>query len=231
MANTYRITLQSGADMGTEYSLDKGELFIGRDQNNDIVINDPEVSRRHARLVLEGDVYKYEDLGSTNGTFIRGQRLVAPVVLRPGEIITLGEKIVLRYEASLGDTSATVVAQRGGGQSTQIAPAPVPTPVMTPPVPPAAVPTPPAAAPVPPVQIPATPAYPPISSTPSYPPVAPPMSPAAPKKKSKALIIILIILAIFVLFCVIPLIIIDVTNSYCALFPGVLNMAFPGACP
>jgi hypothetical protein len=42
---------------------------------------------------------------------------------------------------------------------------------------------------------------------------------------------LLILAGVIVLFCVIPLIIVDATNSYCTLFPGILNMLFTGACP
>ena len=98
MSTQYKLILQSGVGAGTEYPLEKTDLILGRDLSNDIVVNAPEVSRRHARLILEEGGYILEDLGSTNGTFIRGQRLGAPLVLRPGETITIGEKVVLKYE-------------------------------------------------------------------------------------------------------------------------------------
>lgn len=63
-------------------------MFIGRDLTNDIVINDAEISRRHARLISQAGGYVLEDLGSTNGTFINGQRLASPYILRPGETVT-----------------------------------------------------------------------------------------------------------------------------------------------
>lgn len=218
MTTTYRLVLQSGAGAGTEYPLEKTDLFLGRDMSNDIVVNDPEVSRKHAHLVLEGATYRLEDLGSTNGTFIRGQRLSAPVLLRPGEVITIGEKVVLRFEVFMSDPNATVAVQRGANQNTQVPSQPVtPQVPMSPPVTP------------PPAQ--------------SYQPVAPPQAysqPVAPyaaqppqtaKKNSKALLILLIIAGVIVLFCVIPWIIIEVTNSYCSLFPGVFNALMTGACP
>lgn len=224
MASTYRLILQSGAGMGTEYPLEKTELILGRDMSNDLVVNDPEVSRRHARLVLEGTNYRLEDLGSTNGTFIRGQRLAAPVMLKPGEIITLGEKVVLRYEvSSSSDPNATVAVQRG--TQPQVAPAvPVAPPPATPPAP---------VMPAVPVAPPPQAAYRPIPAAPVAPPMGMniPAAPVQPKKKSKALVIILVIVGILVLLCVVPFIIVDLTNSYCSLFPGIMNMLFTGACP
>lgn len=227
MTNIYRLIIQNGTGMGTEFPLDKNELFLGRDLTSDLVINDAEVSRRHLRIVLDGATYRIEDLGSTNGTFIHGQRLVGPVLLKPGEIITLGEKIVLRYEVTSTDPNATVVVQRGS----------VP-PVLQEqrPVPPPAVVQPPVVAPEVPVPVIAAPpaqAAPSISAVPVYqqPRVQVPPPAAAPKKKTSALVIILILVGILVLFCVVPWIIIDLTNSYCSLFPGILNMLITNACP
>jgi pSer/pThr/pTyr-binding forkhead associated (FHA) protein len=207
MSTQYKLILQSGVGAGTEYPLEKTDLILGRDLSNDIVVNDPEVSRRHARLILEEGGYILEDLGSTNGTFIRGQRLGAPLVLRPGETITIGEKVVLKYEVLQTDPNATVVVQRRSVDATQPpvnipAPRSVPVPVM----------------PQPPLQ--------PVS-------IPPPnlQQPPARKKKSKAVIIILVLLAILFVFCLIPWLIIEMTDSYCALFPGVFNALQPGACP
>jgi len=221
MANTYRLILVAGNGAGTEYPLEKTELQLGRDLSNDIVINDPEVSRRHARLSLQPEGYILEDLGSTNGTFIRGQRLAAPVVLRPGELITIGEKVNLKYEVVSSDMSPTVVVQRRGEEE-------VPSPMIQPPAP-QPVPTPPPAA-VPPVSAPVM--VPPPGSGMIPPPNAPGLGQYPPKKKSKALVVILILLAIVIVFCVIPLVIIDLTKSWCAPFIGdILNLLFgAGTC-
>ena len=203
MVTTYRLILVTGTGAGTEYPLEKTELQLGRELSNDIVINDAEVSRRHARLVLQEEGYVLEDLGSTNGTFIRGQRLAAPVVLRPGETITIGEKVTLKYEVFSPDQSATVVVQRRGPVSVQ--PANVPPPAVVPPQ---------SASIAPPAPVVAG-----RGATPA-------------KKKSKALVIILILLAVIVVFCVIPLVIIDATRSWCSPFlGGLLNFIFgAGTC-
>lgn len=146
-------------------------------------------------------------------------------------MITLGEKIVLRYEVTSTDPNATVVVQRGAGPSTQqqqprpvAPPVAASTPVMVPP--PARVQAPVSAPP--PAQ-----AYAPIPSAPVYqqPSAQVPLQNFAPKKKSKALLIVLILVGVLVLFCVVPWIIIDATNSYCSLFPGIMNMLITNACP
>ncbi len=98
MAASLRLVLNSGPTPGKAYPLEKPEIFIGRDLANDIVINDPEVSRRHARISSQGNQYIIEDLGSTNGTSVNGQRLTGPYMLRPGEQITFGERVNLVVE-------------------------------------------------------------------------------------------------------------------------------------
>lgn len=105
---SFQLVLQKGPTPGKVYELTQDELTIGRDISNRIVINDPEVSRKHARLTLQGGAYVIEDLGSTNGTLINGQRLMGPHVLRPGETVMLGEKISLSFEALGFDPNATL---------------------------------------------------------------------------------------------------------------------------
>ena len=77
---------------------------------NEFVINDAEVSRKHARISLQGGSFVLEDLGSTNGTFVEGQRLMGPHRLRPGDLILLGENVSLRFEAATFDPDATMVS-------------------------------------------------------------------------------------------------------------------------
>jgi predicted component of type VI protein secretion system len=230
---SFHLVLKSGPGSGTEFILDKAELFLGRDPGNDIVINDPEVSRRHARILKVGDTYSIEDLGSTNGTFIRGMRLAAPVTLRPGEVITLGERVIVQYEVTGLDMNATVAVSRPAAVPTQ----PPVSPTTPPPTPPAIAQ--PVAAAYPPQQQPAIASYapPPAQATPSYAPVAPPsptpqpVPPPVRKKKSGWLVALLVVLGVLLIFCVIPWIIIEVTNSYCSLFPGIFNAVQPGVCP
>src|SRR4030067_769191 len=108
MASQYQLIMRTGPTPGAAYTLEVDQLMIGRDSTNEIVINDAEVSRRHARLTFQGGKYVLEDLGSTNGTFVNGQRLAGPVVLKPGDVVSLGEQIVLMYDAINMDPGATM---------------------------------------------------------------------------------------------------------------------------
>ncbi len=98
MATNFRLLVRSGPTAGQTLNLEKSELFVGRENNNDIVINDSEVSRRHARLFFTDGNYFIEDLNSTNGTSVNGQRISGAYQLHPGELIMLGESITMVYE-------------------------------------------------------------------------------------------------------------------------------------
>lgn len=68
----------------------KTELIVGRDQACDVMLPDPSVSRRHARLVFRDGSWVLQDLGSTNGTVVNDVR-VGRCELRPGDLMTLGD--------------------------------------------------------------------------------------------------------------------------------------------
>ncbi len=70
-------------------ALRKNELFVGRRSDSDIVLTDPYVSRRHARLVRQERSYAVIDLNSTHGTFVNGNR-VQERVLEAGDKIRMG---------------------------------------------------------------------------------------------------------------------------------------------
>ena len=72
-------------------------LTIGRDPRQALVLGDTEVSRLHARVTLVGDDAIIEDLGSTNGSVLNGQRLTAPAKLQDGSVLRMGSH-VLKYE-------------------------------------------------------------------------------------------------------------------------------------
>src|SRR5215470_16853631 len=112
MTSQYQLIMRSGPTPGAAYTLEGDQITIGRDSNNEIVINDAEISRRHARLTFQGGKYVLEDLGSTNGTFVNGQRLAGPRVLKAGEVVSFGEQIVLVFEAVNVDSGATMVSPR-----------------------------------------------------------------------------------------------------------------------
>jgi pSer/pThr/pTyr-binding forkhead associated (FHA) protein len=76
--------------------LDEGENVLGRDEDVSVRIDAPSVSRRHARIVLNGSEAILEDLGSKNGTFLREEKLASPAPLHDGDAFRVG-RILLRF--------------------------------------------------------------------------------------------------------------------------------------
>jgi DNA-binding response OmpR family regulator len=76
---------------GREHRLTAEITTIGRAMENDIVITSKRVSREHARVQRQGRRMVLVDLGSTNGTFLNDERVLAPVELRDGDCVSIGE--------------------------------------------------------------------------------------------------------------------------------------------
>jgi len=139
------LVMSQGPQPGQTFMLDRDWLSIGRDPSNDIVINDPQVSRQHARVTRQGQMVVIEDLGSTNGTFANGVRLTGPHVLSNGDVIGLGDGVTLTYyEVGIAaDIAETVVGRPGSAVPPSYeegvpvaapkAPASTPTPSQMPP--------------------------------------------------------------------------------------------------
>ena len=64
-------------------------ISIGRGSDNDLILDDPQVSRHHCQLKLQHGAYSLTDMGSTNGSYVNGQR-VSEIALGPGDLIELG---------------------------------------------------------------------------------------------------------------------------------------------
>jgi DNA-binding winged helix-turn-helix (wHTH) protein len=75
---------------GKRTALEPGETLIGRDPGAGLYIDDPSVSRRHARISVTEDSATLEDLGSKNGTHLGDRRIEAPVPLNDGARIRIG---------------------------------------------------------------------------------------------------------------------------------------------
>src|SRR4051794_11541844 len=67
-----------------------GPIVLGRDASADVVLDDGQISRRHARVTPSNGGVVVEDLESTNGTFVNDDEVQAPVELRPGDQLLVG---------------------------------------------------------------------------------------------------------------------------------------------
>lgn len=106
----FKLTMRQGPRPDQTFELQKDAYTIGREAGNDIIINDAQVSRHHARLTLQGNAYVLEDLGSTNGTFVNGRRVSGPVTLSAGDMVGLGDTVVLAVSSAI-DAAVTQVGR------------------------------------------------------------------------------------------------------------------------
>jgi len=85
-------------ERGSEFELDSTSLTVGRGGQNDVSINGDEfASARHVRVEPRRDGVWVHDLGSTNGTFVNGERIDRPRRLAGGDVVRVGDT-ELRYE-------------------------------------------------------------------------------------------------------------------------------------
>lgn len=105
----FRLVVKTGPNPGTVFDLTREVTLVGRDVTNDISVGDSEVSRQHARLTRTPGGYVLEDLGSTNGSYVNGERLAAPRVLSAGDLLGMGENVTLSFEATSPEAARTVM--------------------------------------------------------------------------------------------------------------------------
>lgn len=85
-----------GPEAGRVYVATTGTCAVGRHADNDLVLDDLGVSRFHARITWLGNAHAVDDLASSNGTFVRGER-VTRAVLADGDLVQFGPRACFRY--------------------------------------------------------------------------------------------------------------------------------------
>ncbi len=78
------------ADGPHAFPLELDLMTVGRGLNNDLIVEDPRVSRQHAQLRYRSRRYFIGDLGSTNGTYVNGTQVTTDQVLRDGDTVSFG---------------------------------------------------------------------------------------------------------------------------------------------
>ena len=123
--NRVRLVVRYGTSLKASYLISHETTNLGREPFNDIVLNFTELSRRHARIVRDGDVYVLEDLNSTNGTYVNG-KLIKKHALGHDDVITVGHH-QLRYiddqadEAPEDEFEKTMVIEPSAQMEKQVA--------------------------------------------------------------------------------------------------------------
>lgn len=89
-----RLAVTAGPLNGTTLALSGSAILIGRAPSSTLVLDDDYCSNRHARLYPHEGQWYLEDLGSRNGTYLGSTRVTAPVAVKPGAAIRLGQTVL-----------------------------------------------------------------------------------------------------------------------------------------
>jgi hypothetical protein len=108
LAPSITLTMRKGSKPGQQFTFAQDTIALGRRDDNDVVIDNPQISRRHASLSWEEGEFVLRDLGSANGTFLNAVRITEPHALREGDAIALGSDVVLSFSIT-GSLDKTMV--------------------------------------------------------------------------------------------------------------------------
>jgi pSer/pThr/pTyr-binding forkhead associated (FHA) protein len=128
------LVVREGSSAGSEHPVE-GSLTLGREQDADLVLDDTGISRRHAAVQIEDGDATVRDLGSSNGTFVNGERVEGPRRLGEGDQIQLGDTVL---EVRFSPEKTRVVPPPAGPTEVHAKPAHEPSPADRQPAPPRA---------------------------------------------------------------------------------------------
>ena len=100
------LVIRQGPQAGMSFPLTGQQSVIGREEGLEIVLQDPESSRRHSRVYWQAGRYVIEDMGSTNGTFVNGIQITGPQFLNAGDSIGVGQTALVFQVSSGGQFGA-----------------------------------------------------------------------------------------------------------------------------
>ncbi|MEI7990452.1 MAG: FHA domain-containing protein [Chloroflexota bacterium] len=123
MENLLFLVMRQGPEPKRRFPLNKDVVLIGRADDNDIVIQDKEVSRHHAFIIQQDNQWIIEDVGSKNGIYVNGESIVKQQQLMPGCLIALGPNVLFSMETPRTpspDRTPTVVKREASHPPIQI---------------------------------------------------------------------------------------------------------------
>lgn len=115
----FQLVISEGKEAGREFVFDQASVLIGRTSECDVILYDPGVSRKHARIFSEGDGFFVEDMGSSNGTRVNGEN-IKKQALKDGDAISLGPVVFAFKPMDLEEGESTDVGGPEGGAHTRI---------------------------------------------------------------------------------------------------------------
>jgi len=109
----YRFEVRQKEGLPLVFPLREGTHAVGRNADNDIVLNDASVSRSHCLIYVRPNYVEIEDLGSANGVFIRDQRVASRTELPFGEEIRIGDtRAILMASESEASRETTIFVRK-----------------------------------------------------------------------------------------------------------------------
>ncbi|MCL4789899.1 MAG: FHA domain-containing protein [Verrucomicrobia bacterium] len=120
--------IREDGSIGERWELRGQPLVVGRDEAADAHIEDEATSRRHAVIFREGDSYIIEDLGSQNGTWVDGRRLLAARLYHNAQIL-IGRTRFVFLDRPIPTVTVVQTPQRLTGSEVPVPPAPPRLPV------------------------------------------------------------------------------------------------------
>lgn len=112
---SFQLTIAEGKEAGKEFVFDQPSVVIGRTADCDVILYDPGVSRKHARIFSQGKTYYVEDMGSSNGTKVNGS-VVKKKQLSDGDAVALGP-VVFNFTSKVIEDMDTDPRASGNGSA------------------------------------------------------------------------------------------------------------------
>lgn len=106
----FQLLIARGNGEGQQFVVVQSVVLIGRDEDNDVVLSDAGVSRQHTRIFEKQGRYWAEDLGSSGGTLINGQKVLVPRELKSGDALAIGAALINFVELDDGRPKAMPAA-------------------------------------------------------------------------------------------------------------------------
>jgi pSer/pThr/pTyr-binding forkhead associated (FHA) protein len=113
-ADHYKLVRINDSFAGEEFGLSEVENTIGRTDDNFILLSDTSISRQHARIVRDGEIYTLMDLGSSNGSRVNGKEVSTPTTLTAGDRVQFGNIEFVFVEGNANVNPADYARATGG---------------------------------------------------------------------------------------------------------------------
>ncbi len=215
-----KLIFRAGIQAGKEFPLADEDITIGRVLENNIVLDDVQISRNHMKIFQkDGDLF-IEDMKSTNGTILNGKVLKKAQKLKNGDMVTLGENNIFEVQLGSAEDAAEVKKAEPAkrkfmkfGKSDK-RPKEVEELLENA------------------QEKPKAPSVEEMEAEPAEKPTKEPAKKLSITEKYPTWVIILFIAICFIIvFCIIPWVVIEVADLWCTLFSGLFNSISPGVCP